>query len=122
MGGRGAWAARAALEARWAGVEPLILLVVLNLLDAAFTSLFLRAGLATEANPLMRAAWKASPMTFLTVKIALVSLGAIGLWLGRRHLVPTLALTFSLAIYACVVGYHFLLMGTHFLSWAGPLP
>lgn len=101
---------------------PVLALLVLNLLDAAFTNAFLASGLMTEANPLMRAAWESSPGVFLAAKLALVNLGTLALWMGRRRLLPAMALLVCLSAYSAVIVYHLLLVGTEVLSRAGVLP
>ena len=100
----------------------MLALLLLNLADAAFTNAFLSSGLMTEANPLMRAAWETSPGAFLAAKLALVHLGTLALWIGRRQLLPALALLWCLAAYSAVIAYHLLLVGTELLSRASSLP
>jgi hypothetical protein len=113
VGGRyGAWSARAAV-CRWSrAAGPLLALVALNVADASFSAAFLSAGLMSEANPLMRVAWERSPWIFLVAKFALVNVGALALWRGRRRGLTTAALLVCLAAYAVVLVYHLLLVGT----------
>ena len=58
--------------------------LVLNLLDAVFTLLWVYAGLATEANPLMYELVHEYPVPFVITKLALVGLGSLLLWRLRR--------------------------------------
>lgn len=83
-----------------------ILLFVLSVADSAFTHLWLVQGLATEANPLLAAAWGVSPLTFHTLKAALV-VGSAGI-LHMYRAVPAaqMALGFSTVAYASVVAWH----------------
>ena len=50
-------------------------ILVMNLIDAAFTIGWTSAGLATEANPLLDDVLARSPVLFMLAKLALVSLG-----------------------------------------------
>ena len=72
-----------------AAVEPGVVtscfaLLVLNLLDGLFTLAFLQAGVAEEANPLMRMAYEHSPLAFMGIKLGLVNAGAALLWINRE--------------------------------------
>jgi hypothetical protein len=81
-------------------------LLVLNLLDAVFTLLWVRAGLAEEANALMRELVNDHAVLFVVVKVVLVALGSFLLW-RRRHR-PTAVIgifTVFLAYYAVLL-YH----------------
>ena len=59
--------------------------LVLNLLDALFTLLWVRAGLATEANAMMRNLVNDHAVLFVVTKLVLVSLGSLLLFRYRRH-------------------------------------
>jgi hypothetical protein len=81
-------------------------LLVLNLLDAVFTLLWVRAGLAQEANALLRELVNDQAILFVTVKTALVALGSYLLW--QRRYRPTAVIgifTVFLAYYAVLL-YH----------------
>ena len=76
----------------------LLMVVVINVIDAAATWAWLKHGLATEANPLMRLAIEAGPATFFIPKVVVVAAGCTFLWavkscpLARRAFrVPALA-------------------------------
>jgi len=58
-------------------------LLVLNLLDAVFTLVWARAGLAQEANALMRDLINNHAVLFVVTKTALVGLGSYLLWQRR---------------------------------------
>ena len=63
-------------------------LLALNLADAVFTLLWIRGGLAGEANPLLRELAHDHPFAFVAAKLALVGLGLRSLWWcigGRFH-------------------------------------
>jgi hypothetical protein len=97
-------------------VLSLLSLPVLNLADALFTRSYLLAGVAHEANPLMRMAWEASPSAFLMVKLSLGSASAVFLWWQRAHTLARRALHLGVSLYTAVVGYHLLFLGTEILS------
>jgi hypothetical protein len=92
-------------EYRW--LEGLLrALVVLNLADALFTLWWIHAGLATEANVLMRDLVDHGAMVFVLAKIALVSLGALFLWLRRTHALAVCAVLVTFLAYYAVFLYH----------------
>ena len=83
-----------------------VLLVVLNVVDAAFTHVWLANGMATEANPLLAAAWETHPVTFHGLKAGLLFSGMAILhhlrWIAAaRTAMGTLA-----AAYGGVVAWH----------------
>lgn len=82
------------------------LLLIFSFVDSAFTHLWLESGLATEANPLLAAAWSFSPMTFHGLKALLILMSALILHRLRdvpaaRAVMATAALTYS-----AVVSWH----------------
>lgn len=81
-------------------------LMVLNLLDGLFTLSFLQLGVAEEANPLMRAAYHASPLLFMILKLAVVQLGVWILWAHRHAKTARCALQAGTWMYAAIVAYH----------------
>lgn len=83
-----------------------ILLFVLSVADSAFTHLWLAQGLATEANPLLAAAWGFSPLTFHTLKAALVGGSAAILHHCRAVPAAQLVMGLSTIAYASVVAWH----------------
>lgn len=80
--------------------------LVLNLADAVFTLVYLQAGVASEANPLMESALGRGPLGFMVVKLALVSLGVLLLIRLRARPAATAALVAAAAAYACLFVYH----------------
>jgi hypothetical protein len=103
-------AATAAVAGRWRWMDPLArataTLLVLNVVDGLFTVLFLQLQLAVEANPVMRLAYEASPVTFMAVKLALVQGGAWLLWSNRNWSAARIALRAGVVLYALIVVYH----------------
>lgn len=87
-------------------ISSCVALLILNLLDGVFTLAFLQAGVAEEANPLMRFAYEQSPLAFMGVKLALVNVGAAMLWLNRGTLAARAALGAGVLMYAAIVAYH----------------
>ncbi len=96
-------------------------LLVLNLLDAAFTLAWIYSGVATEANPVMAGAMVLGPGFFIATKVALVTLAAALLWRNREHLTARWAVVPVALLYAFVAGGH---IGFAILSTmhGGPIP
>ena len=81
-------------------------LLVLNLLDAALTSVWVSTGITGEGNPMMAAAIALGYGPFVLGKVALVGLGAWSLWSLRRHLVARVAVLPMTLLYCVVLGNH----------------
>ena len=92
--------------------------LVLNLLDAVFTLLWVYAGLATEANPFLDELVHEYPLPFMLAKLALVGLGSLLLWRLRQRPLAVVAMFVAfLAYYALLlvhIDYLSLLLGTLF--------
>ena len=96
---------------RW--IEGIIgALLVLNLCDAVFTLLWVRLGLASEANHLMRELVEEHAILFMVVKIGLVALGSLLLWRRRHRPVAVVAIFGAFLVYYAVLLYHL-----RFASW-----
>jgi hypothetical protein len=80
--------------------------LVLNLLDALFTLVWVRAGLAREANALMRGLVNEHAVLFVVTKLGLVSLGSLVLWRRRTHAVAVVAIFSAFLAYYLVLLYH----------------
>ena len=82
--------------------------LVLNLVDAVFTLIWVTSGHAVEANPLMAAALDKSPLYFMIAKLALVSGGVALLWRTRprARFGAAAALTLSLGCYVVLLYQH----------------
>lgn len=80
--------------------------VLFNVLDAAFTFFYLTAGLATEANPLLAAAWEAHPSLFLALKAILVGGGLFILHQCRHVPAARAAISAAIVTYGAVVMWH----------------
>ena len=81
-------------------------LLVLNLLDALFTLVWVRAGLAQEANALMRDLVNDHAVLFVVTKLGLVSLGSLLLWRRRAHAGAVVAIFAAFLAYYLVLLYH----------------
>ena len=77
-----------------------------NLLDGLFTLTLLQLRLVHEANPLMRWMYQASPLSFMTVKLAVVQLGVVALCRQRGNPASRLAIKAGAVLYAAIVCYH----------------
>lgn len=82
------------------------LLFLFSFLDSAFTHLWLTTGVASEANPILAAAWAASPLTFHGTKLVLLLTSAF--ILHRLREVPAAQTTMATATlgYSAVVSWH----------------
>ncbi len=106
-------AATTTQAARW-GIEgasfhlspAAVLLLVLNLLDGLFTLTFLQLEVAEELNPLMRVAYEHSPLSFMAIKVTIVSLGLTLLCLHRSMRLSQRAIQAGAALYVVIDVYH----------------
>jgi Domain of unknown function (DUF5658) len=81
-------------------------LLVLNLLDALFTLLWVHAGYASEANALLRDLVQAHPVRFVLVKVGLVGLGSTLLWRYRRRPSAVVGIFVAFLVYYFLLLYH----------------
>jgi len=100
---------------RWLhGIVKLVL--VLNLCDAVFTLIWVYAGLAREANPLIADTLSDSPVLFASAKLGLVGLGSLLLWKNRDRALAVIGIFVAFLVYYLIflyhVGYLSLLIGT----------
>ena len=84
-----------------------VAVVVLNLLDAVFTLLWVELGIATEANILLTGLLDSSAVAFMVVKLALVSLGVMLLYRQRERRLAVVGLVVCMAAYNALLIYHF---------------
>ncbi len=84
----------------------LILTVIFNLFDAGFTLIWVLAGHAVEANPLMASALDFGPVPFMIAKIAVVNLGLTILWIRRRRTWVRFAALGVFGVYSYVIMIH----------------
>lgn len=90
---------------RW--LETIIRVVlVLNMLDALLTLVWVYSGFATEANPLMEDLVHNHPVMFVVVKFSLVTLGSVLLLRLRKRPMSVVAIFFAFLAYYCILLYH----------------
>lgn len=80
--------------------------LVLNILDAILTMVWISDGRAIEANPLLSSLAHNHPLGFVCVKLALVSLGVTLLWRHRGRPLAVVAAFVSFLAYFFVLLYH----------------
>ena len=90
-------------------------ILLLNVVDAMCTLTFLQLGLAEEANPLMRLAYRSSPVGFVLLKLAMVHAGVLILYLNRESRVSRHALQTGVAAYLAIVSYELAFIAHLFL-------
>jgi hypothetical protein len=90
---------------RWLnGIVKMVL--VLNLLDAVLTLVWVRSGLALEANPLIDELVDDHALAFILVKLGLVGLGSWLLWQRRRRPIAVIGIFAAFMAYYLVLLYH----------------
>ena len=94
-----------ATEFRWLRVI-VVSIIVLNILDAVFTLFWVNAGLAKEANVLMRYLVHNHPVLFVAVKFGLVLLGTYILWRNRFNRIAVLGMFIIFLIYYALLLHH----------------
>jgi hypothetical protein len=80
--------------------------LVLNLLDALFTLVWVRSGLAREANPLIDRLVNENAVGFVLVKLGLVGLGSWLLWHRRQRPAAVIGIVAAFLVYYFVLLYH----------------
>jgi uncharacterized membrane protein len=80
--------------------------LVLNLLDALFTLVWVRSGLAREANPLIDQLVNEHAVGFVFVKLGLVGLGSWLLWHRRERPAAVIAIVAAFLAYYLILLYH----------------
>lgn len=82
-------------------------LIIMNLLDAVFTLVYIYSGVATESNPIMNHFLQLGPVAFVVMKMALVSMAVVLLLrLLRSRQAASVALIATSAAYALLICYH----------------
>jgi len=90
----------------WILALVIVLLNVLSLADGYFTAAELGLGIASEGNPVLRAAAEYNPWLAVGIKIGAMALVSVIFWhLRRRRLVLGLSLV-ALAGFAALVAFH----------------
>ena len=83
----------------------LTLLFVLNYVDAMFTLVWVRLGLASEANPLM-AEIIDNPLLFVSVKVTMVTLCCVLLFRHRHRTSAKVAAILGAVVYVGILVIH----------------
>ncbi len=78
----------------------------LNLLDAIFTLIWVNAGLAREANPLLAEIVREHPVAFASIKLGLVAGGSFLLWRYRRRPLAVVGIFLAFLVYYLLLLYH----------------
>ncbi len=90
---------------RWLlGIVKVVL--ALNLLDAIFTLIWINAGLAREANPLLAEIVRDHPVGFALVKLGLVAGGSFLLWHYRSRPLAVVGIFAAFLVYYLLLLYH----------------
>jgi len=84
----------------------LVLLNLLNLLDAVFTHKYVSSGEAYEANPLMAFVISLGWGWFFVLKLSLVFFFTLIFWIGREHIVARYGTVILFVIYSLLAVYH----------------
>src|SRR4051794_28595775 len=82
------------------------LLFLLNLCDGLMTIVWVRAGVATEANSLMAGLLDIGNLPFMAAKIGMGTFAAIVLYIGRDRPLAKYGIGLALAIYVGLMGLH----------------
>lgn len=98
------WTARSS-QRSWLRLVVLAV-VVLNLLDAVLTLVWVNLGVAEEANVLLARVLDRSAVAFMLVKMGLVSAGLAMLWSHRQHKLASIGLVGCFFTYNALLGYH----------------
>ncbi len=92
-------------QCRWLlGIVKVVL--ALNLLDAVFTLVWINAGLAREANPLLAEIIRNHPVWFAVVKLGLVAGGSLLLWRYRSRPLAVVGIFAVFLVYYLLLLYH----------------
>ena len=87
---------------RWA----LLILFVLNVLDGWLTIVWIKEGLAYEANPVMAYLLHIHPAVFMLVKLSLVFLGSLVLLRFYNKPMAIVGVILLLSVYSTLLVYH----------------
>jgi hypothetical protein len=87
--------------------------LLLNLLDAIFTLVWVHAGVATEANLLLQDLVERNAIAFALIKSSLVSLGLLLLWRQRARRLASFGIALAFVTYNGLLLYH---LGIAFLA------
>ena len=83
----------------------LLLVLILNILDATFTSFVVSNALAVEANPLMGAILDLGIAPFVVVKLGIVIVSLKILWKYKNRNITKIGTGICLVIYILLISY-----------------
>ena len=81
-------------------------LVVMNVLDGAFTLFWILTNRAVEANPLMALAIEIHPAFFMTIKVLLVNAGSVLLLKYCYKTLASISIAIAFCTYWAIMLYH----------------
>tara|TARA_Y100000310_G_C20435183_1_gene693374 strand:- start:65 stop:406 length:342 start_codon:yes stop_codon:yes gene_type:complete len=81
-------------------------ILIMNLLDAIFTLVWVEGGFTEELNPIMVEALSLGPVAFMMLKLSLVSLAVWLLWNRRQKKIARILVLPLALVYCSVVGIH----------------
>ena len=83
----------------------LLLVLILNILDATFTSFVVSNALAVEANPIMGAILEYGIAPFVVVKIGVILLSLAVLWKYKDRKMTQIGTGICVICYSCLIIY-----------------
>ncbi len=94
--------------------------LVLNLIDAIFTLLWVGTGMAEEANPLLETLVLRHPIAFASAKLGLVGLSSLLLWRLRSRPLAVVAIFIAFLAYYLLLLWHLRFAGLWVGAWLVP--
>lgn len=86
----------------------ILVLLLLNLVDAVTTLVWVTSDLAPEANHLMAAVLDWGVLPFLLIKLGMGAFAAVVLFYGSEYKLARIGLTIALVAYIGAIGSHIL--------------
>jgi len=80
--------------------------ILMNLLDAVMTILWVKAGVAEEANLMLRDVLEKNVPLFFLIKMSLATLGLYLLWRRRDRKLAMIGIILVSAVYYVLILYH----------------
>ena len=83
----------------------LLLVLILNILDAALTSFVISNAMAVEANPIMGAILEYGIVPFVVVKLSVILLSLKVLWIFKDRKIAQIGTGICIVCYSCLILY-----------------
>jgi hypothetical protein len=83
----------------------LLLVLILNILDAGLTSFVVSNAMAVEANPIMGAILEYGIVPFVVVKLSVILLSLKVLWIFKDRKITQIGTGICIACYSCLILY-----------------